>query len=224
MMWRDRSERIDELAAALVAALGELSDVPKDREANAGTYRYRYADLASTLGQARPILAAHGLALTQAAEVTDRVVSVWTTIVHTSGQYVTYAPTVLPVGANPQATGSAITYARRYAAMAVLGLATEDDDGAAASHTPSRPTRPVAAPPARTEAEREIRDLLAGLPDRERAQARSEFIARWGSNLAGLDVQHHDDALLWVSRLVDHLTIPDVPHPDATDSTEDVET
>jgi hypothetical protein len=61
-----------------------------------------------------------------------------------SGEAIDGLMALLPVKADPQAQGSAITYARRYAMMAVLGLvADEDDDGNAA---PERPTRRARKP------------------------------------------------------------------------------
>lgn len=129
----DRSETIGELAKALTAALGELEDVVKTQTAKAGTFSYKYATLADALGMARPILAKHGVAVMQTAETDENVVSVWTTLMHSSGEFLTHQPTRLPSGADAQKTGSAITYARRYSLMAALGLATEDDDGASAS-------------------------------------------------------------------------------------------
>ena len=129
------------VAAAFVAALGELKDVSRARTANAGTYQYRYADLGDALAEARPVLAAHGLAVFQVPTTDPTGATVATTVMHSSGQWLAFAPVRLPAGGTAQTIGSAITYARRYAVMAALGLATDDDDGAAASRG-----TPVAAP------------------------------------------------------------------------------
>jgi hypothetical protein len=202
--WADKSDTIDALAAALVEALGEMSEVSKTRTANAGSYSYSYADLADALGMARPILASHGLAVTQAAESTHDEVIIWTTIVHRSGQYVTYAPTRLPAGKTAQNTGSAVTYSRRYSLMAVLGLATEDDDGANASPRGDRPRQqtrqaPVKKAPApRSEEETEIRNVLASIPSQVAARIRGEFKATFGGGLSDLPVERHGEALDWM--------------------------
>lgn len=203
--WADKSETIDALAASLVKALGEMSEVSKTRTANAGSYSYSYADLADALGMARPILASHGLAITQAAESTHDEVIIWTTIVHESGQYVTYAPTRLPAGQTAQNTGSAVTYSRRYSLMAVLGLATEDDDGASASPRGERPRQaprqaPVktSAPKPRTDEEAEIRTMLASVPSQVSARIRGEFKAKFGSGLLDLPAEQHVAALDWM--------------------------
>ena len=143
----DRSESIGELAKALTSALSELVDVSKTQTAKAGSFSYKYATLADALGMARPILGKHGVAVMQTAETNDNDVYAYTTLMHTSGEFLTHKPTRLPVGMDAQKTGSAITYARRYSLMAALGLATEDDDGASApprkERTPVRDTPPA---------------------------------------------------------------------------------
>jgi hypothetical protein len=141
------SEPSDAVIPAFVEALWEMEDVVKRNKVEAGPMRYTYADLADVLTEARPKLRKHGLALSQTAS-TDHGVT--TSLFHKSGQWIRFAPLKLvPAGGTPQHVGSAITYARRYSILAVLGLATEDDDGRAASVSPGAigtPTEnPVAA-------------------------------------------------------------------------------
>jgi len=124
---------LDQIAEAYVAALGELQDVPRDRTADVGSYSYRYADLGAVLGEARPVLAKHSLALFQVPYVDDHDVVVETTVMHTSGQWIRFKELRLPAGQTAQSTGSAITYGRRYSAQGALGLATEDNDGQTAA-------------------------------------------------------------------------------------------
>lgn len=119
--------------AALVAAQAEFPDVTKAKTANTGTYSYRYADLADVLDAVKPVLKAHGLAVIQDAVTEERGIGVTTIVIHESGEALKFGPLVLPYGNSPQAAGSAITYARRYALVAALGLATDDDDGALAT-------------------------------------------------------------------------------------------
>ena len=115
-------------SAALVAALGELTNPVKDRTANAGQYSYKYADLATVIDHVRPVLARHELAVTQNVTVDESKLEVWTYIHHSSGDVVTFGPLVGRAGGDWQALGSAITYARRYALGAALGIAPEDDN------------------------------------------------------------------------------------------------
>ena len=129
------------MAKDLVAAWAELSNVHRSKTANAGTYSYAYADLGDLLDVARPILAAHNLALIQPLMRMDSVViTVETMLIHSSGHYLLWFFDV-SAGATAQATGSGITYARRYSALGALGVAAggDDDDGAKASAAPHVP-------------------------------------------------------------------------------------
>lgn len=127
----ERTPSIAKLLGALAGAWGKMQDVITTKKVNAGAIRYSYATLADVLAMARPILSAQKLAVTQSAVTEGREVAVYTTIFHESGEYVTYKPLRFSMGGSPQNTGSAISYARRYSLMSILGLATEDDDGAA---------------------------------------------------------------------------------------------
>lgn len=122
------------LAAALVAALADLTVVEKGRRAKAGKYEYDYADIADVVKLTRPLLAEHGLvALTP---VHDHGIGLACTVmlVHTSGERMEFGPFPFPHGETAQATGSMVTYHRRYALVAALGIAAgDDDDGAAAT-------------------------------------------------------------------------------------------
>ena len=126
----ERSDHINELAAALAKAQGEIQNVAKDKSG----YGYKYADLAGVLESARPALSKNGIALIQSASYADRSVSVTTMLVHQSGQWIS-ATIAMPVEAGKgmnqaQAIGSIITYARRYLLAAMVGIAQEDTDGA----------------------------------------------------------------------------------------------
>lgn len=141
----------DLLSAALVAALAEMPSIPKANKADLGSHKYSYADLGDGVDLVRPILAQHALGVTQAPITTEHGVTVVTTILHSSGQRVSAALAMKPGANTPQAVGSAITYARRYSLFSILGLATEDDDGKAAS-APAPPARPERLSPQRIEA------------------------------------------------------------------------
>lgn len=125
----DRSEQINELAAALAKASAEFGAATKD--ATNPAFRSTYADLASVLAAVRPALSKHSITIIQSA-VTDmdgKTVTVQTMLVHASGQFVSSALTMPVPKWDPQGIGSAITYGRRYMAMAMCGIAPEDDDG-----------------------------------------------------------------------------------------------
>jgi hypothetical protein len=145
-------------AADLVDALGDLDDIDRDKRASITSDRtgksfdYTYADLAAVLGHVRPILARHRLAVVQPVETTDQgFVAVSTVLVHTSGQRFPSPALRLRQPDDARTLGSTITYLRRYSVLAALGLATEDDDGAAASKSakqpPARQRPAVSGPP-----------------------------------------------------------------------------
>ena len=128
-----------ELEAALVLA---LADMPNVRKTGTGNYG-KFAELHELIDAVRPVLAKHGLAFMQdVSGLPDGRLGVTTILVHTSGGRVATGPLPMPAPNDPQKVGSAITYARRYALMATLGLATEDDDGHAAKPKPEPTYRP----------------------------------------------------------------------------------
>lgn len=121
------------LAAALVAALRDLTVIEKGRTANAGSYSYTYTDLGDIVKATRRVLADHGLVVVQLLGHHGTDPAVTTVILHESGESLSSDPFPFPRGKDAQATGSFVTYMRRYSLLAALGLATgEDDDGAAA--------------------------------------------------------------------------------------------
>lgn len=125
------SDTIDHISLALSKAQGEIEDVRKDQQG----YGYKYADLAQVLSHARPILSRHELAVLQDAHMDGENLSVTTRIVHSSGQWLELGPLTMVVEpkkglSHAQCVGSVVTYARRYALTAALGIAQEDDDGA----------------------------------------------------------------------------------------------
>lgn len=125
-----------QLAAALVKFQAEIGAVAKT-SANP-FFKSKYAALPDVVQHAQPVLAKFGLAVSQTvgfwATDTGVIDTLTTTLVHESGETVRDTMRLHLVKDDPQAQGSAITYARRYAYMSILGLvADEDDDGNAAS-------------------------------------------------------------------------------------------
>jgi hypothetical protein len=134
-MATETSEQINEIVAALAKAQSAIKPPQKTREAkvemkSGGTYKYAYADLSDVIACAREPLAAAGLvAFQQILERDQGSVVLRTVLAHQSGQWI--ASTLgVPKSARPQDFGSAITYARRYALCALLGIAAEEDDDA----------------------------------------------------------------------------------------------
>lgn len=129
---RGMAKLTPEFCTSLVDLHADMHNVARNQEADTGTFSYRYADLASILEVVRPILAKHGFAVLQ--ELCPGALGeahLRTTLLHVSGGFTT-SMFSMPSGTRPQEVGSAVSYARRYALMAVLGIAAEDDDGSAA--------------------------------------------------------------------------------------------
>ena len=126
----NRSESIAKLVTALAKAQAELPNIPRDKTVKVRTksgaeYTFAYAPLDTIMEKIRPVLKENGLAFMQSLNGE----SLSTTLMHTSGEWLASDPMpIRVVDSGPQALGSAITYARRYALTAILGLVTEDDD------------------------------------------------------------------------------------------------
>lgn len=137
------SDSIVELASALAKAQGMIDDATKTGVNPA--FRSKYADLAAVRAAVREPLAVNDLAIVQAPRTVDGAVEVETMLLHKSGEFL--AETLrMPVNKwDAQGIGSGITYARRYGLMAILCIASEDDDGNAAVQRTAAPA-PAPAP------------------------------------------------------------------------------
>lgn len=129
-----QSESINELASALAKAQAEIKHAGKT--ADNPFFKSKYADLPAVIDVAKEHLAANGLSVSQPTDIDEagKVVLI-TQLNHSSGQWLRGYYPVNPVKNDPQGYGSALTYARRYAFSAMVGVAAtgEDDDGNAAS-------------------------------------------------------------------------------------------
>lgn len=127
-----QSDSIGALAAALSKAQADITGALKD--SSNPFFKSKYADLASCWDACRKQLAANNLAVIQTVYVHwDKDESVLiTTLAHSSGEWIRSELPIRAKDASPQAQGSAITYARRYALAAIVGLAQIDDDAEAA--------------------------------------------------------------------------------------------
>jgi hypothetical protein len=141
----EKSATITELAKAICKAQGKMKHAIKD--ANNPFFRSKYADLASVVEASRPALVENGLSVVQYTQGNV----LYTMLLHSSGEWIRGHIELKPMrqvkdtgwvaSEDPQSYGSCITYARRYAMAAITGVATEDDDGNAAT---GRTAAPVA--------------------------------------------------------------------------------
>jgi hypothetical protein len=143
------SPEIAELAAALAAAQGAITGAKKDSTVTIpGQTMRRYADLDAVLTACRDPLSKNGLSVIQGpGEIEGGQLRLTTLLLHKSGQWVRNEYAMPCQQVTPQGAGSAITYARRYSLMALIGIAPEDDDGQAAEAAAKSAPKPQQAPP-----------------------------------------------------------------------------
>lgn len=139
-------------AEAFIAATASIPAIAKTKTAkiptkSGGEYSYTYADLGDIIDVVKPELKKHDLVVVQSALTIDNMIGVETRIYHKAGHVEIFGPLTLPRGNSAQDAGSAVTYARRYALTAALGINTEDDDdGARAVKPEPKPVEPELTP------------------------------------------------------------------------------
>jgi len=131
-----KSDAIDKYAKAMCAAQNEMKAAIKG-SVNP-FFKNKYADLASVWEACGEALHNNGFSVIQSPTFEEGRVGVDTMILHESGQHVHGTLTLAVKKQNdPQADGSAITYARRYALAAMVGVIQTDDDAEGAVRSPS---------------------------------------------------------------------------------------
>ena len=138
-----QSESIKELATALSKVQGQLTFAKKD-SANP-FFKSTYADLESVWDSCREALAKNGLAVIQMpGNFFEGRMWLITRLVHSSGEWIEQEMSVPVTKPDAQGAGSALTYMRRYALAAFVGIVQADDDGNAAV----QPKAPIQNKPA----------------------------------------------------------------------------
>ena len=123
----NKSESIKELSIALSKFQGEVTN-PLNTAENP-FFKSKYAPLNDILTLVRPLLSKQGLSIVQAPSGDGEHIILTTILIHNSGEYIEFPELVLKADKpTAQGAGSAITYARRYAISAILGINSEDDD------------------------------------------------------------------------------------------------
>ena len=130
--------------ADLIAAQGACDPVLKD--ATNPHFRSKYASLSSCVDACKEAFHRHNFALLQSNGHDEYGQYVRTELLHTTGASWGSVVYLVLSKQDMQGLGSAITYARRYGLLGMVGLAPEDDDGNAAS-APAKP-QPKPAPQA----------------------------------------------------------------------------
>jgi hypothetical protein len=157
MTMQQSSSSIGNLAAALAKAQAELVNPEKSMIATipgvgkgAAEQIFRYAPLSSGLDIVRKTLGQHEIATVQATAIDHAfgIVNVTTTLAPSSGEWISsdWPVCSLEDMASPKRMGAALTYARRYALFALVGIAGEDDLDAPDLNAPE-PAEPGAKKP-----------------------------------------------------------------------------
>lgn len=138
----ETSPSIANISEALRKFQDNVPAVTKEARANYG----KYATLGNMIDTVRPTLSEQGLTFSQLPDGEGLT----TILMHKSGEWIKATGALVMEKRTPQGEGSAITYLRRYALGAILGIATEDDDD---GNEASKPVKaPVAAKKAPTSA------------------------------------------------------------------------
>lgn len=142
----ETSASIENLASALGKFQAETHGVVRD--ATNPFHKNRYATLEAVIETARPALTKAGLAFLQApGNIQDGRIALNTLLMHcSSGEWIKATMAIPLQKTDPQGVGSAITYACRYALMAMLGLPPLDDDAEATKPQQKPQPQSTAAP------------------------------------------------------------------------------
>ena len=174
----NHSEGLNELATALALAQGEIEGAVKGSTNPA--FRSKYADLSAVWEAIRAPLAKHGLSVLQEVISCDAGVGCRSLLMHKSGQWISTDSPVIPCDKNnAHGHGSAATYARRFALVALIGVPQIDDDGnAAVDSKPAPKSDPDELVKARKVAESgsaAFREWWSKIPQSNRAALRSNI-------------------------------------------------
>ncbi len=199
------SERIGAIAAALAKAQSELTNPEKTliatirspfpREENR---TFRYASLASGLDIVRKALGQQEIATIQTTRIEPNTgqVHLTTLLAHSSGEWIS---SDWPVCASkdieaPHRMGAALTYARRYALFALVGIAGEDDLDAPDAVTGPPPAEPQSGHGPRGKPDKSIREHPPILSGDQSAQLRDQMLGEIGSLVT------ENDLLAWAQK------------------------
>lgn len=141
-----KSEQINELATALAKAQGQFKNAVMD--CINPHFKSKYASLGSVMLAAKEALSVNGLSIVQTLGENEAGVTLETCLLHSSGQWAVGITPLFIDKQTMQGLGSALTYAKRYAASSMLGIvADQDDDGNdAVAHAEPRSKPLITAP------------------------------------------------------------------------------
>jgi hypothetical protein len=133
------SEQIDKISASMVKAQMKMGNALKD--STNPFFKSKYADLNAVREACLPALNDNQIMVIQPIIQENGVDFVETILMHETGQFYSCTTKILTIKQNdPQAYGSAITYARRYGLQSMVCIGAEDDDGNRAAEKPVEKT------------------------------------------------------------------------------------
>lgn len=148
------SSSITKISTALLQAQREIGAAKKG--STNPFFKMKYSDLGSVMEACKDAFNNHGISVIQPICLEEGINVVKTILVHESGEFIESTMKVSCKNPdNPQEMGSAISYAKRYALMALAFIPSEDDDGESAT----KPLRTVVAPKNTTPTPAPITDL-----------------------------------------------------------------
>lgn len=153
---------------------------PAIKDSTNPAFRSKYADLGAVWEAVKQPLIDHGFAVIQAPNFDGDNMFLETTIMHTSGEYISGRYPIRPTKNDPQGYGSALTYARRYSISAMLGvIADDDDDGNAASAPAPKPAQQAATKIADEDVAAGARNWVDKQKDRIIAYSSMDELTNW---------------------------------------------
>jgi hypothetical protein len=125
-LFKPTSTETNEIMKAMLEAQKDYTTVNKNRTADVGKYKYRYADLADVMESVRAGNQKYGLTVNHFCYEQGDALYQETRVNHVSGQWMA-CQLPLHAGSTPQALGGEITYMRRYATCMLLGVVADED-------------------------------------------------------------------------------------------------
>lgn len=142
----EQSQELNELIAALSKAQGEFKAVPKS--SRNPHLKNNYATLDDIIATIREPLASNGLSYMQWLS-NDNGPTLVTMLAHKSGQWIRSSAVIDTMSGNRgvnamQAFGASLTYMKRYALSAMLGISSDEDvDGEGSTSQPGQKKKSV---------------------------------------------------------------------------------
>ena len=185
--WKTQSDDLTKLVPALVQAQSEMPSIGKNAENP--FYKSAYADIASIIEVATPILTRNDLSVCHVGDMVDEKPVLITMLLHSSGQWIRGRMILNPTKDDPQNIGGAMTYQRRYGFMAIVGLATDDDDGNAISKKQPEKKTPQKPPSNLTPDQKKMLGDVYGYFKAISNEVHEEAMAKINSRLAVIGIK-----------------------------------